>query len=145
MGRVVRLLLAGFIALGVAVPAAGREEAPMQLAGAVTVNAEQIIALINSTPGLVIIDSRKPEDFRSGAIEGAVLLTDTEMTRAALAKAVPSKATPVLFYCNGLKCGRAADAAFRAVAWGYEHVYYYALGMAEWHQLGLPVVRATLQ
>jgi rhodanese-related sulfurtransferase len=116
MHRVTGLVVAAILALDLAAPAwAEEEEAPMQVAGAVTFSAEQIIALINSTPDLVIIDSRKPEDFRSGAIEGAVLLTDTEMTHVALAKAVPSKATPVLFYCNGVKCGRAADAVFKAV------------------------------
>jgi len=144
MRRVTPLLLAALLAVGGAAPAwSGEEEAPMQLAGAITVNAEQIIALLNSTSDLVIVDSRKPEDFTAGAIEGAVLLTDSVMTPTALAEAVPSKATPVLFYCNGLKCGRAAKAAAMAVAWGYERVYYYALGMAEWHRLNLPVVKAT--
>jgi rhodanese-related sulfurtransferase len=144
MGRAACLILVTLLALCMAAPAwTAEEEAPLQLAGAVTVNAEQIIALIKSTPEMVIIDSRKPEDFTAGAIEGAVLLTDTHMTPDALAEAVPSKATPVLFYCNGLKCGRAANAAAMAVAWGYRRVYYYALGMTEWHRLGLPVVKSA--
>ena len=116
------------------------EEAPLQIAGATTVNAEQVIALINSTPGLVVVDSRKPEDFATGAIEGAVLLTDVEMTPETLARVVQQKSTPVLFYCNGLKCGRAAKAVTKAVDWGYSRVYYYALGIAEWHKLHLPLV-----
>lgn len=134
-----RLILAGMFALGVAGRAAA-EEVPMQIAGAETVNAERVIALIASTPDLVIIDSRKAEDFAAGAIAGAILLTDSEMTPERLARVVPQPGTPVLFYCNGVKCGRAAKAVVKAVAWGYTKVYYYALGMTEWNSLGLPCV-----
>ena len=116
-------------------------EAPLQIAGAHTVDAEQVIALIDHTPGLVIIDSRKPEDFAAGAIEGAILLTDTDMTEGKLVKIAPNKSKPILFYCNGVKCGRAANAVTKAVKWGYKDVYYYALGMAEWEERGLPLVR----
>jgi rhodanese-related sulfurtransferase len=116
-------------------------EAPLTIQGAHTVDAERIVALIDSTPGLVIIDSRKPEDFAAGAIEGAISLTDTEMTKDKLVKIAPNRAKPILFYCNGLKCGRAANAVTKAVNWGYKDVYYYALGMAEWQERGLPLVR----
>jgi|SRR5690348_16087866 rhodanese-related sulfurtransferase len=116
------------------------EEAPLQIAGAHTVNAGQVIALIDSKPDLVIIDSRKPEDFAAGAIEGAISLTDTDMTEGKLAK-IANRARPVLFYCNGVKCGRAAKAVTKAVKWGYKEVYYYALGMTEWEKLRLPLVR----
>ena len=116
-------------------------EAPLDIAGAHTVDAERIIALIDTTPGLVIIDSRKAEDFAAGAIEGAISLTDTEMTKDKLVKIAPNRSKPILFYCNGLKCGRAANAVIMAVKWGYKDVYYYALGMAEWQERGLPLVR----
>ena len=136
-----RLLLAMLMVVGIAGPA-WAEEAPMHIAGAKTVNAEQVIALVNETPGLVIIDSRKPEDFAGGAIEGAVPLTSTEMVPDALARLVADRRTPVLFYCNGVKCGRAADAVRKAIDWGYTQVYYYALGIAEWSERGLPLVAA---
>jgi rhodanese-related sulfurtransferase len=47
----------------------------------------------------------------------------------------------VLFYCNGVKCGRAAKAVEKAVTVGYTRVYYYALGMDEWKAEGLPLVQ----
>jgi rhodanese-related sulfurtransferase len=136
------LLLAVICAIGLVWPAAAAEYAPMTIAGAKTVNADEIVALVNSTPALVIIDSRKPEDFASGAIEGAVLLTDTDMTQEMLARVAPEHGTPVLFYCNGVKCGRAAKAVAKAIEWGYRDVYYYALGIMEWDRLGLPLVLA---
>lgn len=117
------------------------QEAPMTIAGTKTVNADQIIDLVTKKPNLVILDNRKPEDFAAGHIEGAVRLIDTDVTADSLAKAVKTKDTPVLFYCNGLKCGRAAKAAEFAAKEGYKDIYYYALGLEEWSKKGLPLVK----
>ena len=116
-------------------------DAPMEIAGATTVDADGIIDLIGATPELVILDNRREADFAAGHIEGAIRLIDDDITGPdVLAGVVPSTDTPVLFYCNGLACGRAAAAVEMAVGWGYSNVHYYALGMEEWNGLGLPVV-----
>jgi rhodanese-related sulfurtransferase len=116
-------------------------DAPMEIAGAKTVNARQIFDLVAKTPNLVILDNRKQEDYAAGRIEGAIRLIDTDVNAETLAQHVKSKDTPVLFYCNGVKCGRAAKAAAKAVQLGYSKVYYYALGMDEWNAEKLPLVR----
>lgn len=132
-------LLAGLAVLGIA--SAQAQDAPMAIPGAKTVNAEQIIDLVTKKSDMVILDNRKPEDFAAGHIEGAVRLIDTDVTADSLAKALKTKDTPVLFYCNGLKCGRAAKAAQKAVEAGYKEIYYYALGIDEWSKKGLPLVK----
>ncbi|WP_375454292.1 rhodanese-like domain-containing protein [uncultured Methylobacterium sp.] len=116
-------------------------DAPLTIDGARTVDADGVIGLISAEPELVILDNRKIEDFNAGAIEGATRLIDTEMSAETLAKSVPTKATALLFYCNGLKCGRAANAVKMATGWGYSKVSYYALGMDDWVKKGLPVVK----
>lgn len=123
------------------VASAQAQDAPMTIAGTKTVNADQVIDLVTKKPNLVILDNRKPEDFAAGHIEGAVRLIDTGVTPDSLAKAIKSKDTPVLFYCNGLKCGRAAKAAQKAAETGYTEIYYYALGLEEWSKKGLPLVK----
>ena len=116
-------------------------DAPMNIDGATTVDAEAIIDLIGGTADLVILDNRREADFAAGHIEGAIRLIDDDITGPdVLAGVIPSTDTPVLFYCNGLACGRAAAAVEMAVGWGYSNVHYYALGMQEWNDLGLPVV-----
>ncbi|MGE0716589.1 MAG: rhodanese-like domain-containing protein [Alphaproteobacteria bacterium] len=125
-----------------AAPSAGQAQAPMQIKGATTVDAEKIIALIDAEKDLVILDNRRAEDFNAGHIDGAKRILDTDLTEAKMAELVPSKSRPVLCYCNGLACGRAAKATQMAVEWGYSRVYYYALGMDEWKQLGLPLTTA---
>lgn len=126
--------------LGLMVPAAA-QDAPLEIAGATTVNAKQIFELVAKAPNLAILDNRKPEDFAAGHIEGAVRLIDTDVSAASLATHIATKDTPVLFYCNGVKCGRAAKATEKAVQFGYTKVYYYALGMDEWNKQQLPLVR----
>ncbi len=113
---------------------------PLEIKGVKTVNSDALIALIQSTDNLVIIDARVAAEYAEAHIEGAISLTDTDMTEALLARQVKSKDTPVLFYCNGLKCGRAAHALRQALTWGYRNLYYYALGMTEWKRRELPLV-----
>lgn len=128
------------VALGLST-AAHADLAPLEIEGATTVDAEGVIALVESTPDLVILDNRKEADYAAGHIEGAVRLIDTDINgEADLAAHVATKETPVLFYCNGLACGRAAAAVIKAVGYGYENVHYYALGMEEWREKGLPLV-----
>lgn len=129
------------LAAAVALATSAAADAPMQIDGATTVDAAGIIDLIGAKPDLIILDNRREGDFAAGHIEGAVRLIDTDITGPdvlAAHGATPDR--PVLFYCNGLSCGRAANAAEMAVGWGYGEVYYYALGMTEWNELGLPVV-----
>lgn len=137
--RAAGIMTAVGIALAVAAPASAAD-APQTIAGATTVDANGVIDLIGAEAGLVILDNRREGDFAAGHIEGAVRLIDTDITGPeVLAEHVPSLDAPVLFYCNGLSCGRAAAAVEMAVGWGYTAVHYYALGMTEWNELGLPV------
>jgi rhodanese-related sulfurtransferase len=134
------LLCALTVALGMILPASA-QDAPTTITGATTVDAKQIVDLIGKEQSLIILDNRKVEDFSAGHIEGAVRLIDTDVSADSLAKHVKAKDAPVLFYCNGLKCGRAAKAAEKAVQLGYTKIYYYAAGMDEWNKQGLPLVR----
>lgn len=119
---------------------AAQADAPLEISGATTVDAEQIIGLFDTHTDLMIVDSRKASDYSAGHIEGAVLLTNTEMDEQKTASVIPSKDHPVVFYCNGIKCGRAADAVEKALGFGYNKIYYYAKGMEEWNSLSMPVV-----
>lgn len=141
MGGPMRLLILVALVLGLTPPAAAAD-APLAINGAVTVNADGVIALVQTSADLIIVDNRTRSDFDIGHIEGAISLVDSEINEETmLSRIVKSKDTPVLFYCNGVKCGRAANATMKAVSWGYSRVYYYALGLAEWNQRGLPLIR----
>ena len=121
---------------------AAAQAAPMEIKGAKTVDAEKIIDLIDAHKNLVIVDNRRAEDFDAGHIEGAVRVLDTDLSEARMSQLAPQKDRPLLFYCNGLNCGRAAKAVEMALGWGYQNVHYYALGMDEWKKLQLPLTTA---
>ncbi len=116
--------------------------APLEIKGATTVDADKIITLIDTKKNMVIVDNRRAEDFDAGHIEGAIRVLDTDLSEAKMAELAPQKDRPLLFYCNGVNCGRAAKAVQMALGWGYRDVYYYALGMDEWKKLQLPLVTA---
>lgn len=139
MPQIIRILasIAFLLLLSFSVQA---QEAPLQIAGAKTINCQDAIELMASLPDVVIVDTRTREDFERGHIEGAIAILDTDMTAESLAVAVKSKSTPVIFYCNGLKCGRAAHATQKALTWGYTAVFYYAEGTRDWVANQLPLV-----
>jgi rhodanese-related sulfurtransferase len=124
-----------------ATPLAGwsQELAPERIAGAKTVSATEIVALIQRNPDLVIIDNRRAEDFNGGHIEGSIRLIDTDITNPETLERHVKRDQQVLFLCNGPRCGRAAKAAERAVTWGWKNVFYYYAGMEDWRQQNLPL------
>ena len=51
-------------------------------------------------PGTIILDSRSAEAFAMGHIDGAINVNFSDFTDDKLAKAIPSKDTRILIYCN---------------------------------------------
>lgn len=120
--------------------AAEKPYAPETLPGAVIVSAEEVVELILSRPGLVIIDSRKKSEYIKGHIEGAVYLLNTSMRREDLEARCPDKTTQIVFYCNGIRCLRSSDAIRKAMDWGYRNVFWFRGGWKEWTDKRLPVI-----
>jgi rhodanese-related sulfurtransferase len=116
-----------------------KEKVPDRVEGSELVSAEQLIELVDEFDDLVLIDSRKKIDREAGYIEGSIPLPNTETNADTLAKHLPSKSTPVLFYCNGSKCARSVEATRMAVKLGYSKVFWFRGGWEEWTAKGFPV------
>jgi len=112
------------IGLAGAVPAGEKSIAPDEIPGIAKVDAEGLL-------DLVMIDARLRQDRQQSYIEGSISLPDVKTTCASLAKYAPRKSSPVLFYCNGPKCGRSAHSCRKALACGYTHVYWFRGGFEE--------------
>jgi len=119
----------------------GKIVSPETIKGVINVDAEGLIEKVVEIPELVIIDSRITADRKAGYIEGSVSLPDTDTNCATLAATIPATSTPVLFYCNGIHCGRSARAAQIAVDCGYTEIYWYRNGMVEWQEQQYPLVQ----
>jgi len=56
-------------------------------------------------------------------------------------QAVPALTSPILFYCNGINCGRSARAAVIAVDCGYTGIYWFRHGMEAWQEKEFPLLQ----
>ena len=131
-----------FLLISFVLPAlAEKPVAPTSISGTERVSAEQVVELILSDPELVIVDARRAEEHAKGHVEGAISLLDTDITAKTLRKHIKDVMTPVLFYCNGERCLRSTHACRKAVAAGYQRVYWFRGGWMEWVEKELPVAR----
>ena len=140
MNNAIRIFLATLL-MTFWVHVQAEELVPASITGTTKISAEELINLAQTESKLIIIDSRKPSDHTEGYIESSISLPDTDTSAKTLASHIPSKSTPVIFYCNGIKCGRSVTAAKIAVASGYTNIYWFRGGWAEWTEKGYPVAR----
>jgi len=132
-----------FIALLTPVTIAHAQEqpAPESIRGVTRVEAEGVLALVAEKPRLVLVDSRIAMDRKQGYLEGSISLPDAETNCASLARIIPEHDRPVLFYCNGVSCGRSVVAVKIARQCGYTRLYWYRGGFEDWKQKNYPYLK----
>lgn len=113
---------------------------PPEIEGTEKITAETLISHVENMPGMIIIDSRIKSDREHGYIEDSVSLPDEETSCTTLSKILKDKKTPVIFYCNGPKCGRSAVAIKIAIDCGYTNTYWFRGGFEEWKQKKYPYI-----
>ena len=117
-----------------------KPHAPEVIQGTIIVTAEEAIDLILNNPDLIVIDARKKTEYVKGHIEGAINMLNTKMKAEDLEKVAADKSRAILFYCNGTRCMRSADAIRKAKSWGYTNLIWFRGGWKEWTDKRLPVV-----
>lgn len=102
------------------------------------VSAEELRKLLATVlSDYVLIDSRTPEEYDECHIHGATNIPEKVLTEA-LSALPADKNTQLIFYCNGLKCGKSSRSARRALALGYRNVTLFPEGMPVWEEKGFP-------
>lgn len=114
---------------------------PETIPGSQKVDAEAVIELVNKISELIIIDARIKSDRKQGYIEGSVSLPDITTNCDTLSKILPKKSAQVLFYCNGVKCGRSVKSVKIAQQCGYSNIYWFRGGFEEWQAKGYPYMK----
>lgn len=135
-------MLAAFLACSL--PAAEKvapPAAPDVLPGTTKVDAEGLIETLERVPNLALIDSRIAMDRKQGYIEGSISLPDAETDCNSLGVILDAPSAPVLFYCNGPKCGRSIKAIHKAQQCGYSRIYWFRGGFEEWTAKGYPFLK----
>ncbi len=100
--------------------------------GLIGVDVAHIKKLIDKDAKVVIIDSRpKKRKYDKAHIPGAISIFDKDFDK--LKDQLPEdKATPLYFYCGGLKCKLSPNSAQKAIKLGYTKVYIVPGGYPAW-------------
>ena len=103
------------------------------------IDTDALKKLLDSGPErLVVIDARNPEEYQEVHIKGAVNAPQKKFSK--YAHLLPKeKSTRIIFYCNGVKCGKSKKAAKKAIEMGYNNIFVYAEGMPVWEEKGMPI------
>jgi len=109
---------------------------PEKIAGVTTMDAEQVIEILSADNPPILIDARIKEDREHGYIENSISLPDIETNCESLKKINREKDKHMLFYCNGIQCGRSVVAIKVARSCGYQNLYWFKGGFAEWKEKG---------
>ena len=88
--------------------------------------------------GVIGIDVREPEEFKSERIKGAILIP-RGLLEFEIDKKVPDKKTKIIIYCK--KGGRGILAAESLIKMGYKDVLSITGGLVGWEAKGLPIVK----
>jgi rhodanese-related sulfurtransferase len=109
---------------------------PEKIPGVETVNAEQVIEILTSDKPPILIDARIKSDRIHGYIESSIGLPDVDTNCDTLSKITTDKSSHLMFYCNGVQCGRSVVAIKIARSCGFHHLFWFKGGFFEWKEKG---------
>ena len=114
---------------------------PEKISGVTTVTAEQLIKILTSENAPLLIDARIREDRKYGYIESSISLPDIETNCDTLNQVSADKSKPLIFYCNGVQCGRSVVSIKVALSCGYHNLSWFKGGFAEWKEKGYQYIK----
>ena len=114
---------------------------PEMIAGVETVNAEQVIEQLTSEHPPLLVDARIKQDREYGHIESSISLPDIETNCETLDAINKDKNKNMMFYCNGVQCGRSVVSIKVARSCGYHNLSGFKGGFAEWKEKGYQYVK----
>jgi len=127
-----------FTPLAIGAEATTEAALPDRLAMAITIDAEHLIELYQSVPGLQIIDTRLHQDYVLGHIESARNLPLATIDCESLAKLAKSAEQAMVFYCNGNAGDTSIEAIQIASGCGYKRLFWFRGGFVEWEDKDYP-------
>lgn len=102
------------------------------------VSTDELKTMLDENAAMTVIDARNPEEYQEVHIKGAINIPEKKFSENA-GQLPADKGAPLVFYCNGVKCGKSKKAAQKASELGYTTILIYAEGMPVWEEKGLPI------
>jgi rhodanese-related sulfurtransferase len=103
------------------------------------ITTDEVKSFIDRKENMVIIDARTPEEYKDAHIPGAVNIPEKGFEQA-VAQLPADKRILLVFYCNGVKCGKSKRVAQKVAPLGYTTILVYQEGIPVWEERNLPLV-----
>ena len=104
-----------------------------------TISTGQLKAMIDDKNAFTLIDARTKDEYQEAHIVTAISIPEKEFEKSI--SLMPSdKSSLLVFYCNGVKCGKSKKVAAKANAAGYKNILIYKDGFPGWEEKNLPIV-----
>jgi len=102
-------------------------------------SSDQLKAMIDARKDFMLIDARTATEYQEAHIVGAISIPDNRFEES-LTLLPADKSKLLVFYCNGVKCGKSQKSAVKASTYGYKNINIYSEGFPVWEEKGLHIV-----
>jgi rhodanese-related sulfurtransferase len=100
---------------------------------------DQLKSMMDEKKEFTLVDTRSKEEFQEAHIAGAINIPEKNFDEQS--SLLPqNKESLIIFYCNGVKCGKSKKAAVKADAKGYKNILIYSEGFPVWEEKGFKIV-----
>ena len=93
-----------------------------------SVSMDEAVTIMNENTGYIILDVRRPDEYASGHIPGAINVPNEEIGTAEIAE-LPDKSQLILVYCRSGR--RSKEASEKLVKLGYTNIVEFG-GILDW-------------
>ncbi len=132
--RIRTVCIAGALLIVVLLSSAHANETEFTL-----ITTDQLKGMIEGKKDFLLIDARTKEEYQEAHIAGALNIPEKSFEESS--SLLPAdKTRMIVFYCNGLKCGKSKKAATKAEALGYKNIIIYGDGFPVWEEKGNKIV-----
>lgn len=103
------------------------------------INTDELKAMIDAKKDFVLIDTRSKEEYQEAHIITAINIPEKQFEKMA-PDLLKEKDKMLVFYCNGVKCGKSKRTAKIAESMGYKNIAIYNEGFPVWEERGYKIV-----
>ncbi|MHC1697939.1 MAG: rhodanese-like domain-containing protein [Geobacteraceae bacterium] len=97
------------------------------------ISTEQLKQFVDQKETMTLIDARTPAEYREAHISGSVNIPEKEFEETK--QHLPAEKDSLLvFYCNGVKCGKSKKVARLVRPLGYTNILIYSEGIPVWEE-----------
>jgi len=104
-----------------------------------TISTDELKSLMDKKASFTLIDSRTKPEYVESHIVSSVNIPDKKLQEN-LNLLPADKKSPLVIYCNGVKCGKSKRLALQLEPLGYTNIRIYLEGIPVWEERNLPMV-----